>query len=111
MQITAIKFTEDEEKQLFDSLIERFDLNDSAVYGRGLTIFFKINDLIEVESTLELYNEGYKEYETGADVISMQCVVKFELYFWNEEGEEVKAKLNNKSGESIYDKISEYYRK
>jgi hypothetical protein len=111
MQITAIKFTEDEEKQLFDTLVERFDLTNSNVFEKGQEIEFRINELIECTSFLELYAEGYIEPETNACIFNSQSVVKFELYFWNEEGEEVKAKLNNKSGESIYDKISEYYRK
>lgn len=110
MQITAIKLTEEEENQIFNTLIEKFDLNRSDIFEKGQTIEFSIDDLIELESTLELYNEGYVESDTNAPIINSQCVIKFKLTFYNFEGNEVKAEMINTSGKCLEDRISEYYR-
>ena len=99
--------------------------NQDGIFGNNYSYAVNLgsapsgNDLAQSSSTTVTCISGFAgcttvvncTTETNAPIITMQCVVKFELYFWNEEGEEVKAKLNNKSGESIYDKISEYYRK
>lgn len=109
MKILKIKFTQEEENHIFDSLIERFDLNNSDIFGRGQTIEFDLNELVSIESRLELYQEGYNETDTNAQIITCQTVCKFKINFFIDD-EEVDVKLNNVVNESIVDKINNYYR-
>ena len=103
MQIEKVKFTDEEINQIFDSLIERFDLNNSNVFEKGQTIEFELNELINIESTLELYNEGYYESETNAPIISSQSVIKFKLAFLY-DGDEVKTNCD------LEERINNHYR-
>jgi len=104
MQIEKVKFTEDEIQQVFDSLIERFDLDNSNVFEKGQEIEFRINELIECTSFLSLYNEGYIETDTNAEIINSQSVVKFVLTFWDNDGNEVETNCN------LEERINNHYR-
>lgn len=111
MKILKIQFTQEEENQIFDSLIERFDVNDSDIYSKhGKTIDFELNELIDMQATLELYNEGYIEQDTNAGIISERCVIKFKYFFTDKEGDEVHAEMINECGKCLDDRISDYYR-
>lgn len=109
MKILKVQFTEEEEKQLFDALTERFDLNNSDIFGKGQTIEFSLNELVEVEATLELYQDGYIEDDTNAEVITERSVGKFKLTFFI-DGEEVNVERISKVNESIENKINNFYR-
>ena len=109
MKILKIQFAQEEENQIFDSLIEKFDLNNSDIFGRGQTVEFDLNELVSIESRLELYQEGYNETDTNAPIITNRFVMCFDLFFFIDD-EEVDVKLNNVVNESIVDKINNYYR-
>lgn len=109
MKILKVKLSEEEENQIFDSLIERFDINNSDIFEKGQTIEFDFNELVSVESTLELYQESYVESDTNSQIITCQTVCKFKINFFI-DFEEVNAEMINTCGKCLEDKISEYYR-
>lgn len=109
MKILKVQFTEEEEKQIFYALTERFDLNNSNIFGKGQTIEFSLNELVEVEATLDLYQYGYYEKDTNASIITERSVGKFKLTFFI-DGEEIDVKRISKVNESIEDKINNFYR-
>lgn len=110
MKILKVKFSEEEEDQIFNSLIERFDINNSDIYSRsGQTIDFELNELIDMQATLELYAEGSIDENNQGSLIS-QCVLKFTYFFTDKEGDEVQAEMINESGKCLDDRISDHYR-
>jgi hypothetical protein len=102
MQITAIKFTEDEEKQIFNTLIEKFNPQKCAENKNGHTIEFNVNDLIEIEATLSL-NVEYSEYDSNHQSSPIDVYTQFKMTFYNND-EEVSGMENS----SIYTMIETY---
>jgi hypothetical protein len=86
MEITAVKFTEDEQSFIFRKLIGIFDVDTAQ--GSGQTINFEFCALY-AEAFLELYSEGYMEEDTNAGITTSQQVLKFWISFFNTEGIEV----------------------
>ena len=108
MKITKVSFSEAEENQIFDALIERFDLNQSDVYHLGQTVIFDLNEILEVEAKLELYNEGSLDENNQGEIIS-QSVIGFSIHFYDKDGDEVLAERQNISGLCLEDRIEIHY--
>lgn len=110
MKIKKVSFSEEEENQIFDALIERFDLTKSDIWTKyGQTVIFDLNELIEVEAKIELYNEGSTDENNQGSTIS-QSVVKFKITFFSKEGDEVQAEMISTCGKCLDDRISNHYR-
>jgi len=109
MKIEKISFTQDEENQIFDALTERFDLNKSDIWTKhGQTVIFDLNELLEVEAKLELYNECSVD-ENNQGTIIFQSVIKFGIHFYDKDGDEVKAKMISRCGKCLHDRITNHY--
>lgn len=105
MKIVKVEFTTEEQDQIFESLTEKFDINDSDLYSKnGKTIEFELNEIINIECTLEFYSEGYLEKDTNAEVISQRSIIKFKLLFFDNDGNQVETNVD------LEEKISDYYR-
>lgn len=87
MKILSIKFSETEQTQIFNELVNRFD--DSRVFERGMEIEFNTFGDLNCVAFLELYNEGYNDRDTNDQVITQQSVVKFTINFYDLEGDEI----------------------
>ena len=122
MKILKVELSEQEQNQIFDSLIERFDLNKSDTYENGHEIDFNLTDEIEVWSKLELYAEGHLEEDTNAGIMDCQYVNKFEfdLFIDGESIEYVLSEVNYtskidgknymKRADDFEERISKHYR-
>lgn len=109
MKTLKKSISQEEENQIFDSLIEKFDLNKSDIFAKGQTINFPFTEDVEVWATLDLYQYGYIEDDTNASIITERYVCKFTLDFYI-AGETIEVLRNNKVNESIEDKVSNNYR-
>lgn len=108
MKITAIELNSEEQDEIFNYLVRKFDseyhykqyaefdLSDFCDYGYGE---------ITADSELELYIESeMTDTDTNSSQITERSVMKFRLTFYY-DGEEIKVNDWN-----IDDRISEYYR-
>ena len=119
MKILKISLDKSEEDQIFNWLTSTFDLNNSEIFNkRGQTINTALQavvngvtvnqPLFELDANLELYQSGYKEPETNAEVITERNVVKFRLTFYY-DNEEIEVVMDNRCGSCIEDRINDFY--
>lgn len=122
MKILKVELSEEEQNQIFDSLIERFNLNKSDIYDNGQEINFNLTDEIEIWSKLELYAECHLEEDTNAGIMDCRYVNKFEFDLFI-DGEsidyvledvnfksEIDGKFHTKKADEFEERISNYYR-
>jgi len=109
MKTLKVSISQEEENQIFNSLIERFNLEKSDIWEKGQEINFLITEDVEIYATIELYQDGYLESDTNAVIITSQSVCKFVINFFI-DGDEIEVIRNNKIVECIEDRINDYYR-
>lgn len=106
MKIEKITFSQDELDQIFDSLTEQFNTDNSDIYGKGQTVTFMLNDFVEVEAKMDLSIEYSDVDENGQSYINSRSVCSFKIGCFY-DGEELKTNLWKSN---IDDKIYDYYR-
>ena len=98
MQILKIKLSKDEQDAIFNELIKRFNTED-----KRQRIYYHIGEVIEYESTLELYTEHSDPDENQQNHISHRLIVKFRITFFH-DGDEVEVQ-----DWDIEERIKKYY--
>ena len=103
MKITAIELSKVDQDFIFNKLISEFDIELASI-GKGHTINFPLNELIEVEAILISDIERSKKDENNQDSIIHQSGNLKRITFMF-EGDQVKT-----NDWDIEDRISNYYR-
>jgi len=106
MKIKSIELSNEEFVEVYETLINKFDLSYENIWMKGQSVEFELNDLIFVESKLSLDQDSYMELDTNAHIINSQSVCTFEINFYY-DGEEVNSNYCNSD---LDDKIRDYYR-
>jgi len=120
-KILKVELSEDDQNEILKTLIDKFDLNSSDIWGIGQEITFSITDEIEAWSRVVLYRDGYLEEDTNAPIIVEQSVSNFEFDLFI-DGESIEyqlsdvqfiSKIDGKTymtrGEEFKERIKEHY--
>jgi hypothetical protein len=101
--IAKIEFTPEEIEQVYNGLIERFDEEHCASSTGGQTVSFKLDEMTEVESTLNIYRE-YDEFDGNHQTsLISQSVLNISIHVFY-DGTEVPTNID--LGERITNKFS-----
>lgn len=105
MKIKEIELNTEEQDEIFNYLVRKFDPRESGKQVVDLDEY-KLNDdhKISADAELELYIESEMiDTDTNSSKITYRSVVKFRLTFYY-DGEEIKV-----NDDSIWTRINEYY--
>lgn len=105
MKITAIEFSTNELDQIYNSLIERFDLEKGDIYTKGQIVEFNLTEEVQIESKIDLLIEGDIDENNQASIIS-QSVCNFRITVFY-DGSEVRSNIYSSD---IEYKIRNYYK-
>jgi hypothetical protein len=101
--IEKIEFMPEEIEQIYNSLIERFDEDKAAGTTGGQMIRFFLDEITEIESTLELYQEGYPFDENHQTSLKNQSVMNFKLtVFYDGTGVNTNVDLGERISNQFY---------
>ena len=110
MQISRIKINDFEAEQIINIIYQKLDYQDNLLYTKGQKISFdfsKVNpgvEFLECEAFILIYQEGYTEDGTNADIITFRIVEKFELtIFYDGMGVKINSPIDIE--ESLKNKI------
>ena len=104
-----IELPSETEDEIFKTLIDKFDLSRSDIWGKGQEINFPITEEVECYAKMDLYQDGETDTETGVKTITEQFVVKFNIDFFI-DGESIEVKMITTCDKSIDDRIRKAYR-